>query len=198
MIGHDHELMQNIFLLLAIVLQHIDHQFSRLSMAKQRRALPGHRPCNGPPDPLRRQASRHAERYRFRSYLSYESLQQGAPASQRLNRLSRPGFVGSCLLGENHVYAAATRRRGHSSTLSRRNKAPSTSLRTTHSRDPPKPEREKRVFRGFRSGQPRSIRCSRARAPSATRAGSSDFPFWAWFLSFVSEFACLWLFRKFQ
>ena len=42
MIGHDHEFVQDVFFLRAIVCEHIHHQFGRLSVAEQRRALPGH------------------------------------------------------------------------------------------------------------------------------------------------------------
>jgi hypothetical protein len=45
MIGHDYELMQDIPHLLAIMEQHVHHQFGRLSMAEQGCALPGHS-CN--------------------------------------------------------------------------------------------------------------------------------------------------------
>src|SRR5205814_9389403 len=42
MIGHDYKLMQRVFLLFPIMLQHVDHQFRRLSVAEQRCAPPGY------------------------------------------------------------------------------------------------------------------------------------------------------------
>jgi len=42
MIGHDYELMQDVLFLLAVVLQHIHHQFSWFSVAEQGCALPRH------------------------------------------------------------------------------------------------------------------------------------------------------------
>src|SRR2546430_5549153 len=42
MIGHDHELMQDVFLLLAIMSQHNYHQFGFFWIAEQRYSLPRH------------------------------------------------------------------------------------------------------------------------------------------------------------
>ncbi len=42
MIGHDHELVQDIFLLFAIMREHVHHQFSFLRIAKERCSLPRH------------------------------------------------------------------------------------------------------------------------------------------------------------
>ena len=41
-IGHDHELMKDVFLLLATMRQHVNHQFRFLRIAKQRGSLPSH------------------------------------------------------------------------------------------------------------------------------------------------------------
>jgi len=42
MIGHDHEFVQEIFLLFQVAVKNVHHQFGGSLLAKQRRALPSH------------------------------------------------------------------------------------------------------------------------------------------------------------